>query len=260
MDWHLRAFAQVTQRLPTLKGFGRIANFAVNLYARRPSMEVTGTIDGVRMILRTSQYVDRWLLFAPQFYEAREREFVLLHLRQGDVFIDVGAYTGLYTLIAAKAVGPAGLVVAIEPDPDSFALLTRNIAMNRLSNVRALNIACSDRPEAMMLHVNEPNRAGNSLLFGSGPSVPVECRPLRTILHELGITAVAGLKVDVEGFEFRVLSGMFPGGDGPVPRFVVIEFYSEWVGAAGGSALEILARCSYRLFARYGANYIFLRQ
>lgn len=58
-----------------------------------------------------------------------------LQLKRGDVFIDVGAHCGKYTLKAARIVGPEGRVISIEPDQDTFYCLRDGIKMNRFRNV-----------------------------------------------------------------------------------------------------------------------------
>ena len=61
--------------------------------------------------------------------------------KEGDVVIDVGAHIGPYTLKASKRVGLNGKIIAIEADPENFDILNRNIQLNKLTNVIALNYA-----------------------------------------------------------------------------------------------------------------------
>jgi FkbM family methyltransferase len=73
--------------------------------------------------------------------------------KEGDIVIDVGAYIGPYTIIASKRVGENGKVVAIEADPDNFDLLNRNIQLNKLSNVIALNYAVYSKEKKVKLYL-----------------------------------------------------------------------------------------------------------
>src|SRR5690606_39869903 len=68
-------------------------------------------------------------------------------LARGDVFVDVGANIGYYTVLSAKRVGPHGHVVAIEAFQDISAALTQHINRNHLCNVRVVNEAVSDRAQ-----------------------------------------------------------------------------------------------------------------
>ena len=77
-------------------------------------------------------------------FEAHEREFLNRFLRPGDVFVDVGANIGLFTLIAAERVGPGGKVLAFEPTAKTFGRLVDNVQLNKLSNVECFKLALSD--------------------------------------------------------------------------------------------------------------------
>src|ERR687890_785571 len=73
--------------------------------------------------------------------------------KEGDVVVDIGAHIGPYTIIASKRVGHNGKVVAIEADPDNFDILTRNIHLNKITNVIALNYAVYSREEKIKLYL-----------------------------------------------------------------------------------------------------------
>jgi hypothetical protein len=66
-------------------------------------------------------------------------------LKPGDVFVDIGANVGYDSLLGSSLVGPLGRVIAIEASPTTFAELKKNIALNKSTNIRAVNVAVSDR-------------------------------------------------------------------------------------------------------------------
>lgn len=66
-------------------------------------------------------------------------------LRPGDVFIDGGAHSGTFTLIAAAIVGPEGRVLACEPAAGTVQLLRRNVELNALRNVDIFPVAIAER-------------------------------------------------------------------------------------------------------------------
>ena len=151
-------------------------------------------------------------------YEAQLWQYLLP--RPGDVFLDVGANVGWYTLHVAQMVGPEGLVLAVEPSPDSFAVLKENIKLNHLSNVTALNFAAWDRDGELDLILAETctghtvKRAwANSAKPWSRFSerrvtVRVPARRLDDVLKEQNVTQVDWVKIDVEGAEVEVLRGL----------------------------------------------------
>ncbi|HQQ64258.1 MAG TPA: FkbM family methyltransferase [Pseudomonadales bacterium] len=142
-------------------------------------------------------------------WEAYETSLTLQHLHPGDVYVDVGANIGYYTLIAAQRVGVHGKVIAYEPDTDNFALLQRNVALNQLSHVRIFPCALSDKNETGQLFLSEDN-FGDHRIYGSG-----DHRKTRNITLLKGDEHVGQqtgridfLKIDTQGSEYFVVNGL----------------------------------------------------
>jgi len=130
-----------------------------------------------------------------------------LNLREGDVFIDVGAHIGKYTIPAARAVGGKGLVIAIEPHPENYRVLIRNIKANNLNNVIALNVAAWSGERKLKLFIGDSgSRHSVKKDFGRG-YIEVPARALDSILNELKVENVDLIKIDVEGRSSRFLKG-----------------------------------------------------
>ncbi len=117
-------------------------------------------------------------------------------LRDGGLFVDVGANVGTYTIWAAEC---GAEVMALEPAADTFGLLLENVALNGYQ-VSAIQAAAGYRCGAARFS------AGRDTCNGLDPHGPVETR-LVTIDSLVGGRRVAGMKVDVEGFEIDVLRG-----------------------------------------------------
>jgi FkbM family methyltransferase len=155
------------------------------------------------------------LIVGPTF-----EEYVWHYLKpaKGEVFLDIGAHIGKYTLRIADMVGAHGKVVAIEPEPDTFAALQEGIKINGLHNVVALNLAAYDRECDLLLHIVPfGSRAPRDFLVGKGLSsvkrrlsetaIKVQARPLDKIIDALDMRDVNWMKVDAEGAEYEVLRG-----------------------------------------------------
>jgi FkbM family methyltransferase len=150
------------------------------------------------------------------FNPAREEDIIeLFHAKKGDIVVDVGAHIGKYTLIASKMVGPHGKVVAIEAHPENYEILKKNIALNKLTNVIALNFAVSSK-EAMVKLYEHGQEEGftiyNTIMTGrimanNQNYVEVHAKTLDSILLENAIKEVNWIKIDVEGAELEVLRG-----------------------------------------------------
>jgi len=134
--------------------------------------------------------------------------FLVGYLDEGDIFVDVGANIGYFTVLAGLCVGAAGRVHAVEPDADNAALLARNVALNGLSNVQLHRTAVSDHCGEAPLFRGTSNSGAHSLLrkngLTAGPSVPVVT--LDRLLH--AEPRIKLLKIDVQGAEMSVLRGL----------------------------------------------------
>ena len=140
--------------------------------------------------------------------------------KEGDIFVDVGAHIGKYTIIASKRVGANGKVIAIEADPGNFDLLNRNIQLNNLSNVIALNYAVYSKEEIIKLYLpsaggeEESSSYTNTIMSdraakGEEKFVKVKANTLDYLLHSnmMKQEEVNWIKIDVEGAEYEVLKG-----------------------------------------------------
>jgi FkbM family methyltransferase len=135
-------------------------------------------------------------------------------VKPGDIVVDIGASTGLYTFELARLVGPSGRIHAIEPDPPSVARL-ENMRHAR-PNITVYPVALSDRRGVATLHV--PVVSGLRIAALASLSVPswragidhvavtVDLEPLDSILPADG-RPVSFVKIDVEGHELAVLRG-----------------------------------------------------
>jgi len=127
---------------------------------------------------------------------------------EGGTVVDVGAHIGLFTLLAARAVGPGGRVIAIEPNPQTRSLLQENLVLNGLEErVTVLGVAVSAERQRAVLHVNEEGFLSNlfSTEDGCESEVEVECVPLDELLVDWAPIDV--MKLDVEGAEVSALRG-----------------------------------------------------
>jgi len=160
-------------------------------------------------------------------------------LSPGDVCIDVGAHVGYYTLLASKLVGPRGHVYAMEPASATYAELRRNLELNEVSNVTALNLAAGAADGRGILYDAPPGNAGRASM--QEPANVSDNLPARS--SEVDVLRVASVvapehhsrltlvKIDVEGFEFDVLRGLEPLLDAGARAAVLMELHPRlWAG------------------------------
>ncbi|MBI5263218.1 MAG: FkbM family methyltransferase [Bradyrhizobium sp.] len=175
---------------------------------------------------------ERGALFNPA-YNLEELDFLRRHTPQGGVFVDVGANVGTYALVLARHVGANGKVIAIEPHPVTFARLAFNTAASAVPQVRLVAAAAGPEDGEVLIETDDDNLGHSHVVTGraSGQAIKVPSLRLTRILEEAGAAKVDSLKIDVEGFEDRVLTGFFKEAPPPLwPGVVVIEHLSwgEW--------------------------------
>jgi FkbM family methyltransferase len=138
---------------------------------------------------------------------------VAAHLGPGDVFYDVGANVGFFSLLATKRVGPDGFVYALEPVAENASTVRRNARLNGLANVSVFEVAADATSGVGELLMTDWD-GGSSLSDTSvAPNHPTERRAVRVIALDDLIEAErlrppTVVKIDVEGAEMRVLDGM----------------------------------------------------
>ncbi len=123
-------------------------------------------------------------------------------LREGDVFVDLGAYVGGYSLLASRLVGPTGKVVAFEPDPAARRLLELNVAKNRTANVTVVPFAVGREPGTVRF-VASGDSVGR---IDPGGELEVRQVVLDDYCQEHDLRPNV-MKVDIEGGEAAALEG-----------------------------------------------------
>jgi FkbM family methyltransferase len=174
---------------------------------------------------------ERGALFNPD-YNTAELDFLRAHTPAGGVLVDVGANVGTYAMALARHVGSTGKVIAIEPHPVTHARLAFNRAASGFTQVVLVPAAAGPSDGELMIETDGDN-LGASHITGklSGNSIKVPSLRLQSILDNAGVPHVDALKIDVEGFEDRVLTCFFKQAPPSLwPRAVVIEHLSrnEW--------------------------------
>ena len=162
--------------------------------------------EGYYLYNRNDIYIGRALEKYGEF-SALEMALLTQLCTSGDVVIEVGANIGAHTVGLAKHVGPAGRVLAFEPQRLVFQTLCANVALNSLTNVECYWAAVGNAEGRITVPELEPeqeNNFGGLALPGAPRGIPVDCLALDRFLS---LPRLRLIKVDVEGMEADVLSG-----------------------------------------------------
>jgi FkbM family methyltransferase len=176
---------------------------------------------------------ERGALLNPD-YNLEELDFLRAHTPAGGVFVDIGANVGTYAMVLARHVGASGKVIAIEPHPVTHARLAFNRAASGFAQVALVAAAAGAADGELLIETDGGNLGASHVVTGNSAGHVIRVRALRLmrILQEAAVGAIDALKIDVEGFEDRVLTGFFRQAPQALwPGAVVIEHLArnEWL-------------------------------
>ena len=188
-------------------------------------------------------WIWRWRFEILQRYSEWEslawlRRFV----KPGMTVVDIGANVGYYTGFLSELVGPAGRVFAFEPNPENLAVLSRNVARRRYSNVQVVPFAVSNSADGAYLYIS-PGHSNHSLIEGfthAEDKLWVGTIRLDTFLDQRGCPRVDFIKLDVEGGEPLALEGMRETILGSPGVRLLIEFNLAAIRAGGRTRKQFL--------------------
>lgn len=150
--------------------------------------------------------------FARGTYELPVQETIASHLSAGDVFYDIGANIGFFSLIAARRVGPDGQVYAYEPVPRNASAIERSRDANGLGWLHVFADAVGSRTgHAELLlarHLGGATLATVSMPPDMNGRLEVRMTTIDASIAEHGLRPPSLVKVDVEGAEMDVFRGM----------------------------------------------------
>jgi FkbM family methyltransferase len=199
---------------------------------------VRKSINGIAYELDLGELIDGEIYFLGT-YEADTVAAINALVRPGHVVLDIGANIGCHTFLLATLAGPSGSVFAFEPIGWAFRKLTRNLALNpEIKNVRLEKLAVSSQPASGQV----VNFRASWRLFDRNNGKFTETVDVTTVdehVKSLGCAQIDFIKIDVDGFEFKVLCGARTTLLRDCPA-LVMEF-GNYTLAAVGDSLQSLA-------------------
>jgi FkbM family methyltransferase len=199
---YLRALWRVRPAL-LASGIARCTGLA----RRRPLTTPLGTF-----WISPTSYLGMCLLQAG-IYEPEMCRFLAQSLRPGDVFLDIGANEGYFSVLASRLLGPRGRVIAVEPQQRLTPVIRKNVELNGCQNVTLVEalLAAEDGEEQLTLSSAMNNGSSSVHLPGRLnwliPRQRTRALTLDTLFRELGLQRADTAKVDIEGSEWDMLLG-----------------------------------------------------
>ncbi|HZZ19425.1 MAG TPA: FkbM family methyltransferase [Opitutaceae bacterium] len=168
-----------------------------------------------------------------------ERATLMELIKPGMNIVDVGANVGLYTLFMAGLAGPGGRVTAFEPDPDNVEILRENCSENGAGNVDIRHCALGAEAGRLSLHrliLNSgENHLGRQERSAFSSTMDVDVQAFDTLFPSARLDFV---KVDVQGWELKVLSGMEAALRRSKP-VIFLEFWPDGLMRAGAEPEDL---------------------
>lgn len=182
-------------------------------------------------------------------YEPNVWRVLMNEIRKDDTFVDVGAFIGLYSIAVGSRLGSSGRVIAFEPDEDNFSLLVKNIRLNGLEGIVEVRQAAVSEADGQFWFLKNHSAVGCLCPPGHENGTRVDVVTLDRVFSGERIDV---LKVDVEGYEEKVLQGAHDllCSSARRPRAIFIEVHPyAWtpLGTTSESLIATLSENGYRV-------------
>ncbi len=236
--WHCRAWAHTLATKPTARR-DWLASRLVSLGYHLRNVRVPHG----RLWVDLRDFGVGRRIFIHGRYEEPEAAVLRALLKPGMTYLDVGGNLGYLATLAAKLVGEAGRVIAIEPEPYNFSLLQKNFKLCT-RNAIAVNAAAGGAPSTAKLFKSTGN-LGDHRLYTDGDSagrafVEVPVVRLDDLFAANNWPAPDFIKIDVQGYETHVIAGLDGIVQGAKPRAILTEYWPIGIRNAGGDPAAYL--------------------
>ncbi|WP_329167003.1 FkbM family methyltransferase [Streptomyces sp. NBC_01387] len=225
-------------------GKARLVSRFLDEHLRTDAVHATVRLrSGDVVTVTTSDVIQRYQYLFGE-WEPNLSAFLRDRLHPGDTFIDVGAHRGAFTLLASRAVGPHGRVVAIEPSPQFHDDLTAAATANHRTNIRAVRSAASDTHGTLTLYLEDPANLGHTTAVRPRcvhTAFEAPTAPLADLVSQTELATTRIIKIDVEGAEAAAIRGLLPA----LPHLrddaeLVVEVTPRLLAKQGESTIAII--------------------
>lgn len=193
-----------------------------------------------------------YALLTQNRYEPELTHAVKTLLNEGDVFLDLGANEGYFSVLAAARVGRTGTVLCVEPQSRLQPVIFRNLSENNATRVRVFQCAVADADGFAKLSLPPDMNTGHGALFQKtryrNPTEIVPQQTLNGFLAMLSIGPIRLMKIDVEGFEYEVVLGSRDVFEHGQIEHIALELHPTLLTRRGRNEqdiLDFLAACGY---------------
>lgn len=229
----------IVQRIPFLPE-SRVTNLLSRIRAVGDEDVETTLRNGCRMLVNLQEHVG-FHIYIRGHYQPHVLKHLQRFLKPGMTMFDIGAHFGLFTLVAARIVRPTGRVHAFEPGPSQWRYLTYNIAANKFEDrVQANHVALGDHEGSIGYVPGEVGNIGASHVTEEGAgTATVPLITLDDYCRRNKVDRIDAIKIDVEGYELRVLQGFKETLSVLKPALIAYECVEKMCRRYGCTAADV---------------------
>jgi FkbM family methyltransferase len=207
-------FASMLHKLTTVKVGHRIADSRFAAKVCGSGAVIAKLHFGAQAVVFADEYVGR-AAYLWGDNDPRLTAIIESILREGDTALDIGANFGLPGLLVAKIVGPSGVVHLVEPQPIAASCLRASLLINGYSNSHVHECALTDHTGSATMSIADRSDMSTAAILSPEQQLNPPSRTIRVrtenageFIAALGCKKVALIKIDVEGYEFAILTSM----------------------------------------------------
>ncbi|MCS3801720.1 FkbM family methyltransferase [Niastella sp. OAS944] len=189
-------------------------------------------------------------------------------LIDGDIFIDLGANEGWFSVLASKAVGTSGKVFSIEPQSRLWPVILKNLSINGSFNCQLLPYAVGEKEEEIKITLAPTINTGSSSLISTfrskfWPKQVISVKRLDDLLSTItqsGKNKVKLIKIDIEGFEYFALKSLGNLLQQGIIENILIEIHGTMLrqlNLSSESVIDLLIQNGYEKSSAYNDVYLF---
>lgn len=196
-------------------------------------------------------FIDNYI-FLYGVYESFMLDIITEYLQEGMTYIDIGANIGQHSMYAGTLVGKQGSVYAFEPIPHVYEQLVASAKANHYEHIiHARNIALGEKVSTETLYISKKNIGGSSLVNQEEGTEEIHVSVKNGDTELTSIPSIDMIKIDVEGYEYEVLSGIEQSLFKHKP-IILLEFsgyfYEQQHNNSGAKILSLLKKVGYSIY------------
>jgi len=225
-------------------------------------------INGISILIDANSGVDDFRVNTYATKEPETLEWMRKYFSKGDVYYDVGANIGQYSLYAAKVLHGDCTVYSFEPESQNFASLNQNIYINKLhDSIIPCCLAVTEKTSFGILHINpyayDVWKVSDKLISGSALHNFGTCIDFAgeefTPIHKQGVMSISiddawntfgfkfpnHIKIDIDGLEMNVIQGMAETMLNPLLKSVLVEISKDT--DEHDIIIDTLGKCGFKI-------------